>query len=321
MSTSPWYSFFVAWARAASTAPKTTSTLPDYGVAPDFAGIGHWLNTPGGKPLSLAALRGKVVLVDFWTYSCINCLRTLPHLKAWYRLYHKAGLVIVGVHTPEFAFEHELGNVTSAVHRLDVSWPVGLDNEYATWNAYSNQYWPADYLVDRSGHVRAYHFGEGDYARTERQIRSLLGVDRPAARAHVSEPTAATTPETYLGPERLDASRYVGSRLVVGRPHRFAEARTIPQNQFSYSGTWTLAGQAATAGADAEIAVHFHASKVYVVLAGRGRVTAMLGRVGEAAIDVRGARLYTVFAAPRPHDGVLRLRVSPGVRAYSFTFG
>ncbi|MGZ4390222.1 MAG: cytochrome c biogenesis protein/redoxin, partial [Gaiellaceae bacterium] len=138
--------------------PRATSPakaqLPEYGAAPAFGGIAHWLNTPNGRPLSIAGLRGRVVLVDFWTYSCINCLRTLPHLQSWYAAYHKDGLEIVGVHTPEFAFEHVLGNVASAVHRLHVTWPVALDNSYTTWNAYSNQYWPADYLVDRRGNVR-----------------------------------------------------------------------------------------------------------------------------------------------------------------------
>src|SRR5919202_79417 len=128
--------------------------LADYGQAPDFSRISHWLNTPGDRPLSLASLRGKVVLVDFWTYSCINCLRTLPHLEAWDRAYRKDGLVIVGVHTPEFAFEHSLSNVRKATRRLGVRYPVALDNDYATWNAYSNQYWPAEYLIDRRGHVR-----------------------------------------------------------------------------------------------------------------------------------------------------------------------
>jgi len=154
-----------AFAAAAAKAPK--SSLPVLGNAPDFVGIADWLNTPGNRPLSLASLRGKVVLIDFWTYSCINCIRTLPHLRAWYAAYHKDGLVIVGVHTPEFAFEHVLSNVRQATHSLDVMWPVALDNDYGTWSAYSNQYWPAEYLIDKSGRVRHYHFGEGDYGGTE----------------------------------------------------------------------------------------------------------------------------------------------------------
>src|SRR5262249_13920162 len=145
--------------------------LPDYGVAPAFSGISHWLNTPGERPLTMRSLRGKVVLIDFWTYSCINCLRTLPYLESWYRTYAKDGFVIVGVHTPEFAFEHVLSNVRSNAHDLGVRYPVALDNDYSTWNAYGNQYWPAEYLIDRRGDVRHTHFGEGEYDQTEKYIR------------------------------------------------------------------------------------------------------------------------------------------------------
>src|SRR5438034_3501087 len=145
--------------------------LKDYGAAPDVHEITAWINSP---PLNLRALRGKVVLVDFWTYSCINCLRTLPYLKAWDERYRSKGLVILGVHSPEFAFEHDLGNVKAAVHRLGVRYPVALDNKFGTWSAYGNEYWPADYLVDQAGHIRDVHFGEGDYDQTERDIRLLL---------------------------------------------------------------------------------------------------------------------------------------------------
>src|SRR5438874_2111343 len=192
------------------------SAIPDYGPAPDFLGISHWLNS---KPLSITDLRGKVVLVDFWTYSCINCLRTLPHLRAWYAAYHARGLEIVGVHTPEFAFEHVLSNVRKATHGLDVTWPVALDNKYATWNAYSNQYWPAEYLVDRTGHVRRAHFGEGEYDKSEQLIRILLGKGVPKRTTDVADatPTGLLSPETYLGTYRLDPARYVGKRPAFGR--------------------------------------------------------------------------------------------------------
>jgi thiol-disulfide isomerase/thioredoxin len=149
------------------------------GKAPNFAGVTAWLNTPGGKPLSLAALRGKVVLVDFWTYSCINCQRTLPHVEAWYREYAKDGFVVVGVHTPEFAFEHVVSNVRAQAAALGVHYPVAVDDDYATWNAYSNQYWPAAYLIDANGHVRHVHFGEGDYPGTGQLIRELLQQAHP----------------------------------------------------------------------------------------------------------------------------------------------
>ena len=196
--------------------PQTASAaLPDYGPAPDFAGIDGWLNS---TPLTMQELRGKVVLIDFWTYSCINCLRTLPHVEAWYRMYRKDGLVVVGVHTPEFAFEHVPSNVRAAVKRLGVRYPVALDNDYGTWNAYGNQYWPAKYLIDRNGHIRYAHFGEGNYDVTEENIRSLLGekLASPASdRLRDLTPTGPLTPESYLGYGRID--RFTGSKLVPGQ--------------------------------------------------------------------------------------------------------
>src|SRR5271157_1550955 len=147
------------------------SDLSDLGPAPEFTGIDHWLNS---KPLTLADLRGKVVLVDFWTYSCINCIRTLPYVEGWYEKYASDGFVVVGVHAPEFAFEHDTGNVSAAIARYGITYPVAQDNEFATWSAYSNEYWPADYLIDATGHIRAEHFGEGDYDGTEADIRALL---------------------------------------------------------------------------------------------------------------------------------------------------
>src|SRR5437016_5221198 len=194
----------------------TASQLADYGRAPAFSRISDWLNTPGDRPLSLGSLHGKVVLIDFWTYSCINCLRTLPHLEAWDKAYRKDGLVIVGVHTPEFAFEHVVANVRSASRRLGVRYPIAIDNGYGTWQAYGNQYWPAEYLLDRRGHLRHYHFGEGEYGRTEQLIRRLLAPERarlPTSTAIGDRtPMAVMTPESYLGYERLD--RYAGSGIT-----------------------------------------------------------------------------------------------------------
>jgi cytochrome c biogenesis protein CcdA/thiol-disulfide isomerase/thioredoxin len=299
----------------------TKTSLPDYGPAPEFTGIAHWLNTPGDKPLTLAGLRGKVVLIDFWTYSCINCLRTLPHLQAWYAAYHKDGFQIVGVHTPEFAFEHVLGNVEGAVGRLHVTWPVALDNDYGTWSAYSNEYWPADYLVDKSGHVRAVHFGEGDYSGTEKDIRNLLGVKGAAAAVPNTTPTEPLTPETYLGPERLDTSRYVGSPLVKGKAADYRLAASVPTSSISYGGEWTLDGQIATAGIGAQLRLRFQAEKVYIVLGGHGTVGVDLDGKPLPPIDVNADRLYTVLSSSTEQNGLLQFSFSPGVRAYSFTFG
>jgi cytochrome c biogenesis protein CcdA/thiol-disulfide isomerase/thioredoxin len=305
---------------ALAAAKPAGTALPDFGAAPDFLGISDWLNS---RPLSVTDLRGKVVLVDFWTYSCINCLRTLPHLRAWYAAYHKYGLEIVGVHTPEFAFEHVLANVRKATRELSVTWPVALDNNYATWNAYSNQYWPAEYLVDRRGHVRRAHFGEGEYAQSEQLIRRLLGVGVPKRMTQVADatPTGLLSPETYLGAARLDPARYVGKGPVVGREALYRFGGALAQNALAYDGRWQLLPQQAIAGRGARLRFHFVARNVYVVLGGKGRVEVLAGGRPVKTIDVSEYRLYTAVSAPKTRDAVLELRLSPGVRAYSFTFG
>ncbi|HEY3189689.1 MAG TPA: cytochrome c biogenesis protein DipZ, partial [Solirubrobacteraceae bacterium] len=173
---------------ARATQGSAQAGLPRYGPAPDFAGTQRWFNTPGARPLTLARLRGRVVLVDFWTYTCINCLRTLPYLEAWDAAYRKAGLVILGVHSPEFAFEHVPGNVRNAVRELGVRYPVALDNHFDTWDAFSNQYWPAKYFIDRRGHIRFIHFGEGDYDKSEQVIRKLLAENGEAPPMLAHEP-------------------------------------------------------------------------------------------------------------------------------------
>jgi cytochrome c biogenesis protein CcdA/thiol-disulfide isomerase/thioredoxin len=297
------------------------SNLPKYGTAPDFAGISEWLNTPRGTSLTMGGLRGRVVLVDFWTYSCINCLRTLPHLRAWYAAYHRDGLEIVGVHTPEFAFEHVPSNVVDAVKRLQVTWPVALDNRYDTWNAWSNQYWPADYLVDPHGDIRAYSFGEGDYTQTEADIRRLLGLSGRTTDVANTTPTEPETPETYLGPERLDSARYVGTAPVRNHPVDYKLAASVPENDISFGGTWTLSGQTATAGRAAKLALHYHAKDVYIVLSGHGHLTVTRDGKQFRTIDVDSAKLYTALSSNTTTDGVLRFSVPPGIRAYSFTFG
>ena len=182
--------------------------LSDGGPAPDFTGISHWLNVP--SPLTLQDLRGKVVLVDFWTYSCINCVRTLPHLTTWYERYKNDGLVIVGVHTPEFAFERETQNVQNAIKQFNITYPVAQDNDYQTWKNYQNHYWPAEYLIDANGHIRRTHFGEGGYDHMEEAIRVLLKENGHTVGGELSSikdqtPRYDRTPETYLGTHRMAA--------------------------------------------------------------------------------------------------------------------
>ncbi len=186
------------------------TTLVRCGQAPGFSGITKWLNTPGDRPVSLASLRGKVVLVDFWTYSCINCQRSLPHVEAWYSRYHADGLEVVGVHTPEFAFEHVVPNIVAAARQLGVRYPIAVDNNDKTWDAYSNMYWPAEYLIDASGEVRHVEFGEGDYGATESLIRDLLvdadpGVHLPAAHRRGQPDTGQPTDAGVL--PRVQVSR------------------------------------------------------------------------------------------------------------------
>src|SRR3954471_23305565 len=186
------------------------AALKDYGEAPDFVGTQKWFNTPGGRPLTLTSLRGRVVLIDFWTYTCINCIRTLPYLKAWDARYRSQGLTIVGVHSPEFEFEKNAGNVGRAIRADGLRYPVVQDNDLATWQAWLNQAWPAEYLIDARGHVRRVHLGEGEYGDTEAAIRALLaeaGASRLGSRSrprHVVSPSLETTPETYVGAERAE---------------------------------------------------------------------------------------------------------------------
>ena len=292
-------------------------SLPDYGVAPPLHAGGAWINT---KPLTLASLRGKVVLVDFWTYSCINCLRTLPHLKAWYAAYHKKGLVIIGVHTPEFAFEHVTSNVQAAVKRLGIAYPVMQDNDYKTWDNYANEYWPAEYLIDKQGHVRHTHFGEGEYPQTEALIRRLLGDNGAHARqlADVT-PTGLLTPESYLGYERL--ANYVGTRPVPNVDHTYHFASTVPENTLSYDGRWRVGAEQIVSGKNARLRLRYQARDVYIVLGGHGTVHALVDGKPAGTIHVDAQRLYTVHSSQALESGLLELRFTPGIQAYSFTFG
>jgi cytochrome c biogenesis protein CcdA/thiol-disulfide isomerase/thioredoxin len=298
---------------------RESSALADVGTAPDFRGITDWFNS---KPLTMHELRGKVVLVDFWTYSCINCLRTLPHLQAWWKEYRRDGLVIVGVHTPEFAFEAVPHNVEEATKQLGVTWPVALDPHYATWKAYGNQYWPAEYLIDRQGRIRHQHFGEGEYGNTERLIRELLG-QRGSPRNELADmtPTELTTPETYLGYGHQLAN-YVGSTPVPNRPAHYRSPKDLPQNGWAFSGDWRLGAEQTTSRRDAELGLHFHAQDIYIVMGGHGRVHVSVNGQSIGSIRVAGiSRLYTVLKARQLLDAQLSLRFTPGISVYSFTFG
>ncbi len=313
--------------------------LKDLGQAPEFTETEDWFNTPGDRPLSLAGLRGHVVLVDFWTYTCINCIRTLPYLKAWDSTYRRDGLTIVGVETPEFAFEHDAGNVAHAIDQFGIRYPVVQDNEMGTWNAYGNEYWPADYLIDASGHVRYAAFGEGDYGKTETAIRALLaetgaqvgGMSRPT---DVIVPSEQATPETYLGTGRAQGwidGPHAGTHDYGPGPYPH-----LGLSEFAYTGTWSIAEQPAVAMSNAGIEVHFQAKNVYLVLSSAkdrplGVQVLLDGRpipaddagadVRGGVVTVRGQRLYTLASLPRDEQHRLTLRFAPGVTGYAFTFG
>ena len=301
------------------------TNLPNLGKAPNFTGITAWFNTPGDKPLSLSQLRGKVVLVDFWTYSCINCQRALPHVEGWYSDYKNDGLVVVGVSAPEFAFEHVVSNVEHAAGNLGVNYPVAVDDNLATWDAYNNEYWPADYLIDPDGTVRAYNFGEGGYSSMEDNIRMLLtanGVTDLPGRTDVPDKTPANdiTPESYVGDERLNNA--VGTAVVPNKAIVYHPPDTIPSNSLAFGGTWTVHNEEATAGSNATLALQFTADDVYLVMSGEGSVGVSYNGRHLATVPISGIpKLYTLLSGSVLQTGQLTLTVSPGVEAYDFTFG
>jgi thiol-disulfide isomerase/thioredoxin len=330
------------------TAPRNASDavlladaqgLKNLGPAPEFTNTEDWFNTPGDRALSLTGLHGHVVLVDFWTYTCINCIRTLPYLKAWDATYRKDGLTIVGVETPEFAFEKEASNVKDAIDQFGLSYPVVQDNEMGTWNAYGNEYWPADYLIDAKGDVRYAAAGEGDYGQTETAIRALLaeagasvgGKSHPTG---VVTPSEVATPETYLGTARAQGWRVAPKEGL--HDYGTGVPAQLRLNEFAYSGTWNIAEQPATAVSGAGIDMQFEAKNVYLVLSSAGesprQVQVLLdgkpisardsgADVREGAVTVTGQRLYSLVSLPGDQEHRLSLRFAPGVTGYAFTFG
>jgi cytochrome c biogenesis protein CcdA/thiol-disulfide isomerase/thioredoxin len=308
--------------RLTGAAARETTELEDLGPAPELAGLSDWINS---EPLMLAGLRGKVVVIDFWTYSCINCLRTLPYLRAWDAAYRKDGLVVLGVHSPEFSFERVPANVREAVRELGIRYPVALDNGFDTWNAFANRYWPAKYFVDRRGNIRFVHFGEGEYDRSEQVIRTLLaeGGAKPTARADApgdARPAIPVTPESYLGWQRLD--RYAGSRILADVPaeYRFPDA-PLRAGELAYDGRWRVEGERILSVRDSRLRLRFVARAVHLVLEGRGDVAVLLDGIPLRTVHVTEPRLYTLLRLPRVTDGLLELRFDRGLAAYAFTFG
>ena len=299
------------------------------GAAPDIRGIESWLNTPNGEAVDLADLRGKVVLIDFWAYSCINCQRSIPHVVAWDAAYRDAGLQVIGIHSPEYTFEKDAANVAAGARDFGITYPVALDNTLSTWTAYRNRYWPAHYLIDATGVVRHIAFGEGNYAATEKLIRQLLADADPDAElpsaTEIDDETpdaGTTTRETFLGSSK-DVN-FAGPDAYRAGEGTFAFPDDQPADSFALDGDWTRADAVRDTheASGGGIRLEFHASEVRMVLAGTGDVRVRLDGGAERIVHVSGTpRSYALVE--RGHDGrsVLDVTVPPGVEAYSFTFG
>jgi thiol-disulfide isomerase/thioredoxin len=322
--------------------------LPIEGELPSFSGATAWLNSP---PLTAAGLRGHVVLIDFWTYTCINWLRTLPYVRAWAEKYRDHGVVVIGVHTPEFSFEHDLENVRRAAQDMRVSYPIAIDNDYAIWSAFNNQYWPALYLVDAQGRLRAHQFGEGAYEQSEMMIQHLLAeagiggiahelvsVDAQGAEA-AADWGSLRSPENYVGYERTENFSSPGG-AVLDKPRVYAAPAHFSLNHWALSGEWTVEREATVLNsANGRIAYRFHARDVHLVMGPAARGTSVGFRVfidGQAPgathgidVDEQGngtvteQRLYQLIRQPKPiADRQFEIEfLDAGVEAFAFTFG
>ena len=324
----------------------SSGTLPVEGTMPPLSGAVAWINS---APLTPQDLKGKVVLVDFWTFSCINCLRALPYVKAWADKYRSQGLVVIGVHAPEFAFEKDLGNVRKAVTDLKIDYPVAVDNDFAIWRAFGNQYWPAHYFIDAQGRIRHHHFGEGEYAESEQVIRELLaeaGHPVTAGNVTVSAQGALAaadladiaSPETYAGYERIERFGSIGG-VVADTAHRYS-LNALALNQWGLRGNWTIAPEEARLNEPGGSVVYrFHARDLHLVLgpgvAGKpvrfhvtldgadpaGNHGSDTDAAGNGVVD--GQRLYQLLRQSGPvQDRTFEIQfLDPGVQVYSFTFG
>lgn len=295
--------------------------LQDYGPAPDFAGISAWLNS---EPLALADLKGKVVLVDFWTYSCINCVRTFPHISGWYEKYKDQGLVVVGVHTPEFPFEKDTANVQTALKRFNIAYPVAQDNDYATWGAYKNQYWPAHYLINKEGRIVYTHFGEGEYDVTENMIRLALGLEKADMPADEESAGRIGSPEMYFGRARLENLTTKQNPVTIA--HDYTWPKDIAFNSFALDGRWEFGEEFARLLSDTgKIKLRFSSGKIFMVADNPDQEATLKisvdGRPG-SEIKVKGSQLYTLFDSAEYREHIIEIEIQgAGFRAFTFTFG
>ncbi len=307
-----------------SPGAELKDALPEPYPAPEFAGIEAWLNS---NPLTMHGLRGKVVLIDFWTYSCINCIRTLPYITAWDEKYRDKGLVIIGVSAPEFEFEKNRENVASATSRYGIKYPVALDNKLDTWSAYKNRYWPAHYLIDKQGQVVYTHFGEGNYAQTENNIRYLLGLDKEETIIpEKAASNSAQTPETYLGYNRAD--RFSSQQeMESDKIQDYSYPGILDANEWTLLGKWKIERQRIVSAAQGSaIRFNFMAKKVFLVLGSpKGKpinVFISLNGKDNGKLIVDQQKLYEIIEQDRAQSGLLEITAgAPGLEAYAFTFG
>jgi len=333
-----------ALARLSVTAPNKTvlgkpmnEMLDDtLGTVPELIVGGQWFNT---DPLTMESLRGKVVLIDFWTYTCINCIRTLPYIRNWHAKYQDKGLVIIGVHTPEFEFEKSSKNVQKAIEDFALPYPIMQDNDYATWRAYNNRYWPAKYLVDKDGKLRYTHFGEGDYDETEKMIQKLLEETGASIQVDVSNPqyrVFSRTPELYLGYERL---AYFASpeRIAPNKETSYSLPTRMPPNSLGYEGPWIVGGERAMPQKGATLRLSFDASEVFLVMRPKEGTSAeasvvldglvvdatLAGEdVVQGTVTVENDRLYKLIKLEAPGEHILELKfLDDNMELYAFTFG
>ncbi|MCA9387367.1 cytochrome c biogenesis protein DipZ [Candidatus Dojkabacteria bacterium] len=300
--------------------------------APEIQGIAQWINSNGE---TIESLKGKVVLIDFWTYSCINCIRTIPFVEGWYEKYKDDGFVVIGVHAPEFSFEKDFENVKKAVGDYKIAYPVAMDNDFKTWRAYDNHYWPAHYFIDKEGNVVHTHFGEGKYDESEMVIRYLLGLDNMSdvENKNVNVPiTSNQTQETYIGYNRIERnSNY--SQIAYDTKKTYTADTDLSSNMWSFGGNWKIEGERATAGTDATISMKFNAKDVYLVLGAEQeskisvKIDGQLQHLGADAnengeITINEKKLYKLVHSDEfLKDSVLEITFGEGVAAYAFTFG
>lgn len=327
--------------KSTTTTSDTSELFNENKPAPEFAGITKWLNTD--KPLTINELKGKVVLIDFWTYTCINCIRTLPHVTSWHDKYKDQGFVVIGVHTPEFEFEKDTNNVLKAMKQYNIHYPVAQDNSFGTWNNYNNQYWPAEYLIDAKGSIRRTHFGEGKYDETEKAIQELLkeagqkvtsGLDTMPDQT----PKAQQSPETYLGSARMQY--YYPNGAVGNGQQAFTLSENPQDNSFSLGGEWNITNENAISGKNATLTYHFTAGKVNLVLrpgsSKQGKMRVFIdGKVVDSTnaghdvdakdgiVTIDSDRLYNIVdLQEKVENHVLKLEFQiRGIEAFAFTFG